>query len=291
MYFSKLIMNDFFVQFQSFLQSYPEKDIEKEWSYVKQKGWITIDKHYCFLCKYSCNSRTTMYSHIKIHSKWNKQLSLIKQQKKTYVCRICYSTYTCKRNTRRHIQESHLDIPKNIVNQLICNTLETIQNETNDLPRTYSIKQYLQTECSAISFHQCIKEYPFSIKDIHLIEWMGVRGGYSLLIKTMLQSYSIQQRPLHCTDKKRLIFYVMEKTGWTRDYGKRLNIWIDELKYRLIQCINQWVKQQEHSVSEKATSYIRAVCMGDTPHDETLNKKRIIQSIAPFVYLSKQDLE
>jgi len=280
-----------YTTFCSFLEAYPEKDIDTEWNQVKKKGWITLDKEYCFLCGYSCRSRTTMYTHLQTHPDWVKQLTDIKYRK-PYRCCLCDARYTLQRNARRHIHDAHPEIPHQAINQLIRNT-ECFRESTpsTKLPRTYTLKTYLETECSAIPLYEHIKQVSFSIEDIRVIEWMGVRKGYPLLIKKMLQPYSIQERPIHCTDKKRLTFYVMKETGWTRDHGKRLNTWIDEIKYRLIQCINQWAKQQEQTVSEKATTYIRAVCMGDTLHDETLNKKRIIQSVAPFVYLSKQDLE
>lgn len=285
-------MDKWYIKFSYFLQRYPKEDIEDietQWKCVKQKGWITIDKHYCFLCDYSCRSRTSMYSHIETHPKWVGYLSSIKQQTKTYICGLCNTSYTLKRNVRRHIQESHPDIPKKTINHFIHNTIESNQSKQVSVSRTPTIKEYLQKECIPMSFRECIKQYPFSIEDIHLIEWMGLRDGYSLLVKKMFQSYSIQERPIHCTDKKRLTFYYMEQMVWKRDNGQYISTCIDELKYSLIQCINKWVKDHQ-PMTDNATSYIRTVCMGDTAQDEFLNKKRIIQSIASYVYLTKQDI-
>lgn len=319
-------LNPWYVQFVHFLQKYPEENVNTHWKSVKQKGWFTLDKHYCFLCDYSCSSRTSMYNHIcNTHPQWVTEKTLLKQKNQIYECSICNTKYTLKKNARRHIQENHHEYPTNCINQLIRNHACTFSKELVNLlpqmiqfpqhtnivkeciphPQPYSIKQFLDETCHPRPFKTYVKDGTFelSMEDIRQMEYTGVRDGYIRIFKRFFRKMPIHQRPFHCTDKKRRTFLYMDDSfTWRRDKECiHIETCIDEVKYSLIQCINNWVKTiKDHDPEirtphtsnrpEKATTYIRVICLGDTEKEERLNKKRIIQSIVPDVHITKQDI-
>lgn len=297
---------------------YPEDCVDTHWKTVQQSGWITCakGKPHCFLCNYSCNSRTTMYKHIFItHPEWANEKDSIKEHHKKFECLICRASYTKKRSVRRHIQATHLDISKNTIHYFIRECIFTnSSNSSNSMgsikeqpqqPQPYSIKQFLDETCHPRPFKTHVKDGTFelSMEDIRQMEYTGVRDGYIRIFKRFFRKMPIHQRPFHCTDKKRRTFFYMDDSfTWRRDKECiHIETCIDEVKYALIQCINNWVKTiKDHDPEirtphtsnrhEKATTYIRVICLGDTEKEERLNKKRIIQSIVPDVHITKQDI-
>lgn len=303
---------------------YPEDCVDTHWKTVQQTGWITCTKGkpHCFLCNYSCNSRTTMYKHIFIkHPEWANEKDSIKEHTKKFECLICRASYTKKRSVRRHIQSTHLDISKNTIHYFIrecsrvcipMNTMNStssryLMGSTKEQSQPYSINQFLQETCHPKPFKTYVNDGTFelSMNDITQMEYTGVRDGYIHIFKRFFRKMPLALRPFHCTDKKRRTFYYMDDScTWRRDKECiHIETCIDEVKYALIQCINNWVKTikdqdqflelrtpHKSNQYEKATTYIRVICLGDTEKEERLNKKRIIQSIVPDIHITKQDI-
>jgi len=71
----------------------------------------------------------------------------------------------------------------------------------------------------------------------------GFVNGVTNIIKKQLQDMKPTERPIHCSDKKRLQFYVKDNDKWQKDEdNKKLDETIRDVKLKLPISLTEWEK-------------------------------------------------
>ena len=81
-----------------------------------------------------------------------------------------------------------------------------------------------------------------SLNDLRTTGDQGHAAGISNVIMKGLEDIPSTERPLHCTDAKRLKFYVKDKDEWNRDSGEKMDHAIEVVKMKHLSTLNEWEK-------------------------------------------------
>ena len=85
------------------------------------------------------------------------------------------------------------------------------------------------------------KDIEVSLTDLEYTNNKGYVEGMSKLLIDNLKGIDIKDRPIHCTDKKRLQFYVKSKDKWEKGKSNReIGDTISKVAHKHIGAIRDW---------------------------------------------------
>ena len=128
---------------------------------------------------------------------------------------------------------------------------ESIQTNNDMIPKignnnnnTISINVFLNENCKdAMNLTDFVQNIKVTLEDLQYTKDNGFVNGVTNIIKKQLQDLSPTQRPIHCSDKKRLHFYVKEDNKWEKDENnKKLDDAILDVKLKLPKSLTEWEK-------------------------------------------------
>lgn len=172
------------------------------------------------------------------------------------------------RNMLKNQQETH--------NKQISNIIPKIGNNNN-----ISINVFLNEHCkNAINFSDFMKNISISPKDVIQTTEIGYIEGISIILMENLKKLETTMRPIHCSDKKRLQFYIKDENKWNKDNGEKVEQAINKISNKQIQEINQ--------ISLNSDEYCDKILQVIGPSDEEQqkkNKKEIVKRVGENLYI------
>ena len=129
--------------------------------------------------------------------------------------------------------------------KLVKNSIEPtiVNNNTTNTTNTQniSINMFLNNHCKdAMNLKDFMRSLKLSINDLSKTQELGFVGGISnIFIKNLSDIPSIK-RPIHCSDTKRMLFYVKEEDGWNKDGGNTVTKAIEDVTLQQIKILNKW---------------------------------------------------
>ena len=254
-----------------------------------------------------CNFKTDKKGNYNRHLKTKKHLDIYRIE----YCNLCdYNTHK-KTNLTRHIKKYHNksqnsennEEPKliNLTNleinlQKILKEQENIkklipQNSGNTIINNkLSINVFLNTECKeAMSIQDFLNQLNLSFDDLYYTKNNGFVEGISNVFVKKLGDLDPKERPIHCSDKKRLHFYVKNTDAWEKDDdNKNLNKAIGNVQRKQIEMLYHWElnhpgwEKNEKLFSERlnlANSVYGSIKDKDRDKDNKAIKKIISENI------------
>ena len=222
-----------------------------------------------------------------------------KSKMNDYICNICEKTYKHKSGLCKHIKVCHeITVTKNIcitdnkidklekmVISAISDNKRTIDKILPNIGNTYNttnkmtLNVFLNEECKeAINMNTFVNNLKLSIDDLKYTTDHGYVKGISNIFAKYLQNMPATERPIHCSDKKRMQFYIKDDDTWQKDKAHtRLDKTISQVSHKQIKQIKEWEKQYpEWNKSDKETEmYLRMIqqVMGGQ-NDEEIQKNK-----------------
>ena len=139
-------------------------------------------------------------------------------------------------------QQEQLDKTHKLLEKTIESNSEMIPKIGNNNNNKISINVYLNKNCkSAMNLTDFMDNLSISIEDLLYTKQHGYIEGVTNLFTRQLKDLSPNQRPIHCSDKKRLQFYVKEDDKWEKDFThEKIDKSIHDLKLKQIQNLKIW---------------------------------------------------
>ena len=220
-------------------------------------------------------------------------------------CDICNKEYKYKSGLSRHRKLFHSDVHstqnKKIDNleKMLKNALDenkkTIDTIIPKIGNTYTtnkmtINVFLNEACkNAINIGDFISNLNISLDDLEYTTDHGYVKGISNIFNKHLNDLKPTERPIHCSDKKRLQFYIKDEDIWKRDESNtRIDKTINQISHIQIKQIKEWEHRHPHwTESNKETQmYLKMIreIMGGCNDEEILRnktniKKELVNSI------------
>lgn len=113
----------------------------------------------------------------------------------------------------------------------------TTNNTTNN--NNISINVFLNEHCkNAINFSDFMSNIQVSIQNVLQTSKMGYIEGIAAILMENLKKLETTMRPIHCSDKKRMLFYIKDENTWTKEDGEKVEKAITKISNKQIQEIN-----------------------------------------------------
>ena len=162
------------------------------------------------------------------------------------------------------------------------------QNINTQNNNCINIQLYLDEHCkNAMPIMDFIKELQFKLTDINPERPASTIESLSRAITDKLEDMDQEERPVHCSDAKRLIFHVKDASGWTKDVDNKK---IDKaIGWANSRHQGAWIAKatEEQWMNKKHDSgYLNMnVAMGKFSDDPKRAKKKVKRAIAKAVHL------
>jgi len=161
-----------------------------------------------------------------------------------------------------------------LIEKLIDHQKEIIPKIGNNNNNKISINVFLNEHCkNAMNLTDFVENIKVSLEDLEYTNQHGYAKGISNIFTKNLTDMAVTERPIHCSDKKRLQFYIKESDEW------------NEISRKQFFHIKEWEKQNPDYLTNdlKRKKWHRMVCnMGATIDDPAQNKnikKQISENI------------
>ena len=282
-----------------------EEKVAKKYQKVAEVEKACPLKYYCQLCDYS-TSKTYNF---------NKHLTTSKHQKNTrppgrIKCPFCSKKFKSRQGRWKHekkcllnpetlqqkLAEANQKIKmlesKNVKNKVEY-LEEALENEKESHQKTRELKTsggiqnninmnfFLNEKCkNAVPIMDFIKNLQFTLTDINPQRPASTIESLSKVITDKLSDMDINERPVHCSDVKRLNFYVKDEDGWTKD-NEKIDTAIDWANMRHQGAWYKRVQEKGLDKTEEDTNYhMMNVAMAKFSDDPSKAKRKIKKAIA-----------
>jgi len=136
-------------------------------------------------------------------------------------------------------------------NKALCENLiklskeKTVINYQNCNNKKMTINVFLNEVCKdAMNLTDFVENVKVSLEDLNYTKENGYIDGISNIFVKHLQDMPATSRPIHCSDKKRLQFYVKEANVWEKDKThEKIDKSIQDITFKQIKKIKAWEGQ------------------------------------------------
>ena len=131
-----------------------------------------------------------------------------------------------------------------LLKQSIDTTKQMMPKIGNNNNNTISINVFLNEQCkNAMNLTDFIKKMNVSIEDLEYSRDNGFVEGVTNIFTKQLHDLKPTERPFHCTDSKRLQFYVKDDDKWEKDKnGEKIDKTIYNIKMKQAKKLSEWEK-------------------------------------------------
>ena len=132
--------------------------------------------------------------------------------------------------------------------ELLKKSIETnskmMPNIGNNNNNTISINVFLKEECkNALNLTDFIEKLHVSLEDLTYSKNNGFIKGVTNIFAKQLKDLKPTERPIHCSDKKRLQFYVKDDNKWSKDANnEKIDQTIHNIKMKQTCKLSEWEK-------------------------------------------------
>ena len=231
---------------------------------------------------------------------------LVKNKK--YHCQLCNFNTISKEMYINHIQnfihEEEIKLKDDETNiSSLQESLNKILKEQENLKKLIpqsggntiinnklSINVFLNTQCKeAMSIQDFLNQLQLSLDDLNYTKNNGFVEGISNVFVKQLVHLDPKERPIHCSNKKRLEFYVKNTNSWEKDNNnENLNRAIGDVQKKQIEMLDLWEKnnpgwdKDEKLIMERleiAKSLCGSITHADRNKDNKLIRKKLSENI------------
>ena len=136
-------------------------------------------------------------------------------------------------------QQRQLDKSHELMDKVIKETIPRIGNNNNN---SISINVYLNEKCkNAMNLTDFVDKINVSLEDLAYTQQHGYIEGITNIFTKQLRDLSPNERPIHCSDTKRLQFYVKDDDQWKKDNKHlKLDKSLNDVKIKQMKRLKHW---------------------------------------------------
>lgn len=168
---------------------------------------------------------------------------------------------------------------------------QTVYNNCNN--RNMTINVFLNEQCkNALNLTDWVQNIKVTLEDLEYTKDNGFVDGVTNIITKQLRDLKPTERPIHCSDTKRLQFYVKDNDEWTKDTNnKKIDETLRDVKLKLPKSLTEWEKmnptyKNDPQLMDEWMNIMAGISEGDTGNilKEKMTLKR---KIATYIELKE----
>ena len=245
---------------------------------MKNATQKVAQKFTCITCDYETSKKSSWTKHCETKNHKEQLMLHNATQKvalKEFLCSNCGKMYKHSSSLYRHkkncvkthiiqdVKEKNIkiDLQKendnltkelNEVKNMLYLMAETQQNTQEEIKKlkystgnttnnNMTINVYLNQYCKdAMNINDFLKQLHISMDDLKYTTDNGYVKGISNIFMKYLNDMDPSQRPIHCSDKKRLQFYIKDEDKWEKDKNNKIDESINVIRDKQIKQIKEW---------------------------------------------------
>ena len=179
-----------------------------------------------------------------------------------------------------------------LLKELVATNKEPkVINNTNT--QNISINMFLNHHCKeAMCLTDFVDNLKLTIKDLLKTKELGYAGGISNIFIKNLSGIPSIKRPIHCSDTKRLQFYVKEQNGWNKDSGKKVGKAIEDVTIKQIKILQEWEKENPNYLENPQLIHtwnllVHNIMSGASIEERERNKKNIKKKVGETIIIKE----
>jgi hypothetical protein len=183
---------------------------------------------------------------------------------------------------------------KQIIIDLLKTGINNTTNNTNCNNKSFNLQFFLNETCKdAMNINDFINSIKLTVTDLMRLGDLGYVEGITKVITSNLNALDINQRPLHCSDKKRETIYIKDEDKWEKDGDKTKIIKaINTLSHNHVQLIPEYQKKYpdcQNADSKLSDPYNKMLieAMGGPGDNEKENRDKIVRNIVKCTTIEK----
>ena len=253
---------------------------------------------YCAVCDYTTSKKSNYNKHLLTKKHSEKALPKCyqpekKSSQKIYVCEICEKEYKSRKGLWGH---KKICKPINSENTITPEYVEkfmklagTTNNINKQINNNININVFLNEHCKdALNLSDFVDNIKVQLEDVLETHNLGsIEDGTTNIILNQLNDISMNERPIHCSDKKRNKFYIKENDTWKKEDGKKIGDVVDKIQIDHLKALKDWEELHPHYMDvghKDNNTWQRMVNTLTSPVTEK-KKEKVIKEIASQVSL------
>jgi hypothetical protein len=197
-----------------------------------------------------------------------------------------------KSNSDLHKQM--IDVCKNtiITNSNSNTTINNSNNNSNN--KIFNLQLFLNEKCkNAMNLSDFIDSIKLQMSDLENIGKVGYTEGMYNIIFNEITDIELFNRPFHCSDLKREIFYIKNENKWEKEDGgnNHLKNAIRSIEKKNFKLLNEWAEQHpkiNDYNSSDGDKYLKLMSHATSGDIEHMNK--VIKKLAKNITIDKNNL-
>jgi len=182
------------------------------------------------------------------------------------------------------ILEENKILREEIKNLKLGNTMINSNNNS------FNINMFLNEKCkNAMNIEDFVEKIKLTLEDLQFTKENGYTKGISNIFIKNLNDMDITERPIHCSDQKRLQFYVKNENEWSKDKNnEKIDNSIQQVSVKQLKSIQDWVEANPDytETDAKMEEYFTLVRSITQPNDDK-NLNNIKRKVGENVKIDK----
>ena len=178
------------------------------------------------------------------------------------------------------------------INQVANSQSQNVINYNTNTNNKMTINVFLNEKCKdAVNLTDFINSLEVSLEDLQYTKEHGYIKGISNIFVKHLQDMPPTERPFHCSDKKRLQFYVKDENKWEKDNKhEKIESSISNIQMKQIKKIKEWEKEHPNYLKDECLlkewhDMIHKIMGGDDDDTREKNNEQIKKSLGTTIEL------
>ena len=232
-----------------------------------------------------------------------EQLKLLQEQKEEQRKRDEQQKEEQRKRDEEHKQQIEILTDKISGMSLVTNHITNNNNVNNNNTIVIdNLNHFLNTQCKdAMDLSTFLRSIKVVKEDVDYFLKHGYLKGMEMMLQKYLYSLKVEDRPIHCTDKKRKVIYYKDGDCWKRDTKKlQLKHIINNIECKNVMYIENIHSKRRPEELERFESkayqwYLKSIeaTTGGTHGTANINHARALNRITEEIYVKvvvKQDL-
>ena len=282
----------------------------------------------CILCLFNCNDKRDYERHL-MTAKHQRRINPNKKADDLFKCKcgkeykhmtsLCNHKKKCtyktheerlaeslkqqldeqneeqRRRDEEHKQQIEILTDKisgmSLVTNHITNNVQHVNNNVNVIE---NLNHFLNTQCKdAMDLSTFLRSIKVVKEDVDYFSKHGYMKGMEMMFQKYLYSLKVEERPIHCTDKKRKVIYYKDGDCWKKDTEKlQLKHIINNIEFKNVMYIEnihskRRPEELEHFESKEYQWYLKSIeaTTGGTHGTANINHARALNRIIEEIYV------
>ena len=224
-------------------------------------------RFHCSNCDYSCCKKSHWKQHLATRKhKWKQMETLETKNSLPSIACKCGRKYRSRSGLYKHQQkckvidnndnkkDALVDIDPTKSNTILDllkklgekdkqiaelhKNVKPVINQNNNITINLFLNEYCKNAMNLTDF---VNNLQVSLKDLDYTNKEGYIEGISNLLIKNLDELDAKERPIHCSDKKRMQFYIKDEDKWEKGVSnKKIDISISKMAHKHLKAIKEW---------------------------------------------------